>query len=78
MGKPTKANKDYAELIESLTDLKEWEFREAIRIAKQFRRAQRHLAKVMERQQRESLLPKKSTKNERMNASSIAGVDYAY
>ena len=34
--KTTKKNKDFAELVEQLTDLSEKDFREAIKIAKQF------------------------------------------
>ena len=36
--KATKKNKDFAELVEQLTDLSEKDFREAIKIAKQFQR----------------------------------------
>ena len=72
--KTTKKNKDFAELVEQLTDLSEKDFREAIRIAKQFRKAIRMLQKTMERQQREFRLPRTS-KN---NGQPIAGVDYAY
>lgn len=76
--KANKKNKDYAELIEQLTDLKDWEFREAIRIARQFRRAQKHLARVMTKQQREAVLPKKTRDNRRIEESSIEGLNYAY
>lgn len=70
--KTTKKNKDFAELVEQLTDLSEKDFREAIKIAKQFRRAQRMLQKTMIRQQREFRMPNKSTNK----AQAIAGVDY--
>ena len=72
--KTTKKNKDFAELVEQLTDLSEKDFKEAIRISKQFRKAQKMLQKTMERQQREFVLPKKS----KSNSNVIAGVDYAY
>jgi hypothetical protein len=72
--KTTKKNKDFAELVEQLTDLSEKDFREAIKIAKQFRKAQRMLQKTMERQQREFRLPR-TAKN---NGQPIAGVDYAF
>lgn len=58
--KTTKKNKEFAELVEQLTDLSEKDFREAIKIAKQFRKAQRMLMRTMERQQKEFVLPKKS------------------
>lgn len=74
MPKLTKQNKDFSALVESLTDLSDRNFREAIRIAKQFRRAQRSLAKALQRQQREAMLPKKGT----ASAAPMAGVDYEY
>lgn len=74
MPKLTKQNKDFSALVESLTDLSDRNFREAIRIAKQFRRAQRSLAKALQRQQREAMLPNKSTSN----ATPMAGVDYEF
>lgn len=72
--KTTKKNKDFAELVEQLTDLSDKDFKEAIRVAKQFRKAQRMLQRTMERQQREFMLPKKATSNRQ----AIAGVDYVY
>lgn len=72
--KTTKKNKDFAEMVEQLTDLSEKDFREAIKIAKQFRRAQRMLQKTMLRQQREFRLPAKNGNNKPV----MAGVDYAY
>lgn len=72
--KATKKNKDFAELVEQLTDLSEKDFREAIKIAKQFRKAQRMLQKTMLRQQREFKLPSKNGNN----APVMPGVDYAY
>lgn len=72
--KTTKKNKEYAELVEQLTDLSEKDFREAIKIAKQFRKAQRMLQKTIIRQQREFRLPNKGGNN----APVMAGVDYAY
>ncbi len=74
MPRLNKQNKDFSALVESLTDLSDRNFREAIRIARQFRRAQRSLAKAIERQQREAMLPKRST----ANTAPMAGVDYEY
>lgn len=72
--KTTKKNKDFAELVEQLTDLSEKDFKEAIKIAKQFRKAQRMLQRTMIRQQREFKLPAKNG-----NAKPVmAGVDYAF
>ena len=72
--KTTKKNKEFAELVEQLTDLSDKDFKEAIRISKQFRKAQRMLQKTMERQQKEFMLPKKS----KSNSSVMAGVDYVF
>lgn len=72
--KTTKKNKEFAELVEQLTDLSEKDFREAIRIAKQFRKAQRMLQKTMIRQQREFKLPNKGGNDKAV----MPGVDYAY
>lgn len=72
--KATKKNKDFAELVEQLTDLSEKDFREAIKIAKQFRKAQRMLQKTMLRQQREFKLPAKNGNSKPV----MPGVDYAY
>lgn len=72
--KATKKNKDFAELIEALTDLNEKDFKSAIRVSKQFRKAQKMLERTMERQQREFVLPRQG----KTNTQPIAGVDYAY
>lgn len=70
----TKRNKDFAELVEQLTDLSERDFREAIKIAKQFRKAQKLLQRAIIRQRKEQM-PSKSTASEKQ---SIMGVDYEF
>lgn len=72
--KTTKKNKDFAELVEQLTDLSEKDFKEAIKIARQFRKAQRMLQRTMIRQQREFKLPAKNGNSKPV----MAGVDYAF
>ena len=67
----TKRNKDFAELVEQLTDLNDKDFRESIKIAKQFRKAQRMLQRAIIRQKREQM-PSKSSENRQ----TIMGVDY--
>lgn len=67
----TKRNKDFAELVEQLTDLGDRDFREAIKIAKQFRKAQKSLQRAIERQQRERM-PSKS----QAQGQPIMGVEY--
>lgn len=64
----TKRNKDFAELV----DLSDKDFRESIKIAKQFRKAQRMLQRAIIRQRKETL-PAKSQAD---NRQSIMGVDY--
>lgn len=58
--KATKKNKEFAELVEQLTDLSQRDYKDAIRITRQFRRAQRMLTRTMERQQKEFMLPKRA------------------
>lgn len=70
----TKRNKDFAELVEQLTDLSDRDFREAIKIAKQFRKAQRLLQRAIIRQRKEQM-PSKSTASDKQ---SIMGVDYEF
>lgn len=70
--KTTKKNKDFAELVEQLTDLSDKDFKDAIRISKQFRKAQRMLIRTMERQQKAFMMPKKSSKNE----ANLGGLKY--
>lgn len=68
----TKRNKDFAELVEQLTDLSDKDFRESIKIAKQFRKAQRMLQRAIIRQRKETM-PAKSQAD---NRQTILGVDY--
>lgn len=49
----TKQNKDFTEIIEDLTELSEKDFREAIKIAKQFRKAQKSLQNALIHQKAE-------------------------
>ena len=68
----TKRNKDFAELVDQLTDLSDKDFRESIKIAKQFRKAQRMPQREIIRQRKETM-PAKSQAD---NRQSILGVDY--
>lgn len=49
----TKQTKDFTGIIENLTDLSEKDFREAIKIAKQFRKAQKSLQNALINQKAE-------------------------
>lgn len=68
----TKRNKDFAELVDQLTDLSDKDFRESIKIAKQFRKAQRMLQRAIIRQRKETL----PAKSQAENRQTILGVDY--
>lgn len=68
----TKRNKDFAELVDQLTDLSDKDFRESIKIAKQFRKAQRMLQRAIIRQRKEQM----PAKSQAENRQSILGVDY--
>ena len=68
----TKRNKDFAELVDQLTDLSDKDFRESIKIAKQFRKAQRMLQRAIIRQRKETM-PAKSQAD---NRQTIMGADY--
>ena len=68
----TKRNKDFAELVDQLTDLSDKDFRESIKIAKQFRKAQRMLQRAIIRQRKETM----PVKSQADNRQSILGVDY--
>lgn len=69
--KTTKQSKDFALLVDNLTDLSDRNFREAIKIAKQFRKAQKSLQRAIVRQERERMHSTANTNN-----ASIAGLDY--
>ena len=59
----TKRNKDFAELVDQLTDLSDKDFRESIKIAKQFRKAQRMLQRAIIRQRKEQMPAKSQADN---------------
>lgn len=67
----SKKTQKFEDLVADLTDLKDWEFREAIKIAKQFRRAQKRLGKAMDRQEREFMMPTKAKTH-----SALGGLNY--
>lgn len=67
-----KKSKEFAELIEQLTDLSAKDYRDAIRITRQFRKAQKMLQKTMERQSKSFMLPSKSKAND----VAVGGLNY--
>lgn len=66
-----KQSKDFANIVDNLTDLSDRNFREAIKIAKQFRKAQKSLQRAIVRQERERMHAKATP-----TQATIAGVDY--
>lgn len=67
-----KKSKEFAELIEQLTDLSAKDYRDAIRITRQFRKAQKMLQKTMERQSKSFMLPSKSKASD----VAVGGLNY--
>lgn len=60
----SKRTKQFENLIAELTELKDWEFKEAVKVAKQFRKAQKNLGKAMDKQEQEFMLPAKQSKKQ--------------
>ncbi len=61
MGK--KQQKDFTEIISALSDMSDKDYRDAIKISRQYRKANRMLTRSLERQERQFMLPTKSGKN---------------
>lgn len=55
-----KQQRDYADIISALTDMSQKDYRDAIRISRQYRKAGRMLNRTLDRQEREFVLPSKS------------------
>lgn len=70
MNKATKRQKDFAELVDILSNMSKKDWRDAQRIVKQYRKAHKMLEKTMNRQEREFMLPAKS------NKTSLGELDY--
>lgn len=54
-----KQQRDYADIISALTDMSQKDYRDAIRISRQYRKAGRMLNRTLDRQEREFVLPSK-------------------
>ncbi len=67
-----KQIKTYAEIIDILSDMSDKDYRDAIRISRQYRKAHKMLNKATERQERQFMLPAKSGNN----AESSTGLKY--
>lgn len=58
-----KQQKDFTEIISALSDMSQKDYRDAWRISRQYRKANRMLERSLERQERQFMLPAKSGKN---------------
>ena len=67
----SKKSKNFAELVDTVSQLDRKTYRELWRITRQYRKADKMLNRAMDRQEREGLLPKKSG-----NSYSTAGLEY--
>lgn len=66
-----KQQKDYTEIISILSDMSQKDYRDAWRISRQYRKANRMLTRSLERQERQFMLPSKSN-----GADSTSGLKY--
>lgn len=55
-----KQQREYADIISALTDMSDKDYRDAIRISRQYRKAGKMLGKTLERQEKQFMLPNKS------------------
>lgn len=67
-----KQQRDYADIISALTDMSDKDYRDAIRISRQYRKAGKMLDKTLARQERQFMLPNKS----KGGAESSSGLRY--
>lgn len=67
----SKKSKNFAELVDTVSQLDRKTYRELWRITRQYRKADKMLNRAMDRQEREGLLPKKSS-----SSYSPAGLEY--
>lgn len=67
-----KQQKDFTEIISALSDMSDKDYRDAIKISRQYRKANRMLTRSLERQERQFMLPAKS----KGGADSSTGLKY--
>ena len=67
-----KQQRDYADIISALTDMSDKDYRDAIRISRQYRKAGKMLDKTLARQERQFMLPNKG----KGGAESSSGLRY--
>lgn len=69
----SKKSKSFAEMVEAVSALSKKDYRDLWRITRQYRKADRMLVRTLDRQDREAMLPKKSTAD-----GSIDGLNYEF
>lgn len=70
----SKKSKTYAEMVEAVSQMSKKDYRDLWRITRQYRKADRMLVRTLDRQDREALLPSKSTAKD----SPLDGLNYEY
>lgn len=69
----SKKSKSFAEMVEAVSALSKKDYRDLWRITRQYRKADRMLVRTLDRQDKESMLPKKSTAKD-----SLDGLNYEF
>lgn len=67
-----KQMKSYAEMVDDISNMSRKDYRDLWRITRQYRKAHKMLERTMERQEREFVLPSKSTSN----STNFGGLNY--
>lgn len=70
MNRSQKREKNFAEMVDTISNMSKKDYRDLWKITKQYRKAHRMLEKTMNRHEREFMLPAKS------NKTSLGGLDY--
>lgn len=69
----SKKSKSFAEMVEAVSALSKKDYRDLWRITRQYRKADRMLIRTLDRQDKESMLPKKSNAKD-----SLDGLNYEF
>lgn len=69
----SKKSKSFAEMVEAVSQMSKKDYRDLWRITRQYRKADKMLLRTLDRQDREAMLPKKSTAD-----GSVEGLNYEF
>lgn len=69
----SKKSKSFAEMVEAVSQMSKKDYRDLWRITRQYRKADKMLIRTLDRQDREAMLPKKSTAD-----GSVEGLNYEF